>query len=216
MTRTQAGLSSNWVRQAAAALLVVATLASGYFATRTYHAFLLLRSAYDAGSSMTSSIRPWMTLGYIAATYGTSPAALINSLGLPAEADPGTSLKSVAEQHGQAPFDYTQRVQRAIAALVPIARSDGTVEKATWPATITDAALTALLVYGYPVLALTLLLGGLGAPLPDGVATVVAGSLVAQGRMTWLSAGTIAVAASVLGDALAYMLGRWLDRGVLE
>jgi hypothetical protein len=90
------------MRQAAAVLLVVATLAGGYFATRTYHAFLLLRSAYDAGAPMTSSIRPWMTFGYIAATYGTSPTVLIARLGLPAGADPAASLKSAAEQNGQA------------------------------------------------------------------------------------------------------------------
>ena len=152
----------------------------------------------------------------IAVTYGTSPAVLITRLGLPAGADPGTSLKSVAEQNGQAPFDYTQRVQRVIAELVPVARSDGTGERATWLATISDAALTALLVYGYPVLGLTLLLCALGAPLPDEFATVVAGSFIAQGRMTWLWAGAVAVAASVLGDTAAYGLGRWLDRGVLE
>jgi membrane protein DedA with SNARE-associated domain len=53
--------------------------------------------------------------------------------------------------------------------------------------------LSALLVYGYPILGVTLLLGAVGLPLPTGLSAAVAGSLSALGRMDWLTAGTIAV-----------------------
>ena len=79
-------------------------------------------------------------------------------------------------------------------------RSDRHYGNSSWLGTIGDQVLTALLVYGYPALGLTLLLGAIGLPLPDGVATTVAGSLASQGRIDWFWAATIAVTASVLGD----------------
>ena len=71
-------------------------------------------------------------------------------------------------------------------------------------------------MYGYPALGLTLLLGAIGLPLPDGIATTVAGSLASQGRIDWFWAGTVAVIASVLGDAAGYGLGRLLSQNFLE
>jgi len=165
---------------------------------------------------MTSSIRAWMTLGYVAATYHTSDAALMERLGLPSTTDPETSLKSLAEKAGVARPAYNQRVQHAIAELAPDARSDHANESSGWLGSIGDQLLTALLVYGYPVLGLTLLLCAIGLPLPDGIATTVAGSLIAQGRMDWALAGTITVAASILGDGVGYSLGRLLNQEVLE
>jgi membrane protein DedA with SNARE-associated domain len=68
--------------------------------------------------------------------------------------------------------------------------------------------LAALLVYGYPVLGLTLFLGALGLHLPSALAMVVAGSLAAQGQMSWLGAGVVGVGGSVVGDVAGYSLGR--------
>jgi membrane protein DedA with SNARE-associated domain len=76
--------------------------------------------------------------------------------------------------------------------------------------------LSALLVYGYPALSLTLFLGAIGLPVPTGLATTLAGSLVAHGHLHWLAVGAIAVAASVAGDAIGYGIGRGLGRGFLE
>jgi membrane-associated protein len=207
---------SSWVRRIAVVVFAVAALLTVFFGLRTYGSFLLLRSAYEAGAPMTSSIRAWMTLNYVAATYRTSNAALIERLGLAPGTDPNTSLKSLADQAGLSPSVYAQRVQRAIADIAPDRRSDSTNENSGWFGVIGDAVLTALLVYGYPVLGLILLLGAIGLPLPDGVATTVAGSLAAQGRMDWAWAGTITVTASILGDAVGYGLGRLLSREVLE
>ena len=165
---------------------------------------------------MTSSIRAWMTLQYVATTYKTSNAALIGRLGLPPETDPNTSLKSLAGQAGVSPSVYARRTQRAIADLTPAAQSDSKNENSSWLATINDAVLTALLVYGYPVLGLILFLGAVGLPLPDGVATTVAGSLASQGRLDWIWAAAITVVASVLGDAAGYGLGRSLSGKILE
>jgi membrane protein DedA with SNARE-associated domain len=216
VTKKQIIPRPKWVRQVAIVVFVVATLTTVLFGLRTYASFLLLRSAYAAGAPMTSSIRPWMTLGYVAATYRTPNAALVERLGLPSRTDPNTSLKSLADQAGLSPSRYTQLVQRTIADIAPGVRSDRTNETSSWLGTIGEEVLTALLVYGYPVLGLTLFLCAIGLPLPDGVATTVAGSLVAQGRMDWVWAGTIAMMAAIVGDAAGYGLGRLLGREVLE
>jgi membrane protein DedA with SNARE-associated domain len=206
----------EWVRRIGAIAFVAAMVSAAFFGLRTYGSFMLLRSAYAAGAPMTSSIRAWMTLQYVATTYRTSNAALIERLGLPPETDSDTSLKSIAERAGVSPSVYARRAQRAIADLTPAAQSDSKNENSSWLATINDAVLTALLVYGYPVLGLVLFLGAVGLPLPDGVATTVAGSLASQGRLDWIWAAAITVVASVLGDAAGYGLGRSLSGKILE
>ena len=216
MAAKQSTRKSNRVRRIAAVIFLIATVPTVFFGLRTYGSFRLLRSAYDAGAPMTSSIRGWMTLKYVAATYHTPDAVLAGELGLPEGTDPNTSLKTLADRAGVAPSLYTQRVQRAVAKLTPNVRSGQTNGNSSWLGAIGDEVLTALLVYGYPALGLTLLLGAIGLPLPDGVATTVAGSLASQGRIDWFWAATIAVTASVLGDTVGYGLGRLLSQRFLE
>ena len=209
-------LKSTPVRWIALALFLAASVSTVFFGVRTYRSFLLLRSAYDVGAPMTSSIRPWMTLGYLAATYRVPEAALIGRLGLTSRTDPDTSLRSLARQQGLSLFEYVQRAQRAIAGIAPDVRSDRASKESSWLGAIGDTCLAAVLTYGYPALGLTILLGSIGLPLPDGIATTVAGSLAAQGRMSWAWAGAITVVASVLGDVVGYGLGRVLNREVLD
>jgi len=82
--------------------------------------------------------------------------------------------------------------------------------------TLAGEFLAALLVYGYPVLGLTLFLGALGLHLPSALAMVVAGSLAAQGQMSWWWASAIGVSGSVVGDVAGYSVGRVLGQEVLE
>jgi membrane-associated protein len=207
---------SNWVRRIATAAFVVAAFATVLFGARTYRSFLYLRSAYEAGMPMTSSIRAWMTLGYVAGTYRATASTLVEQLALPPGTDPNTTLKSLAERAAISPTQFVQRVQRAIADITPNVRSDDASETSSWLGAIGDEVLSALLMYGYPVLGLTLFLCAIGLPLPDGIATTVAGSLVARGRMDWALAATITVSAAMIGDTVGYGLGRLLSREVLE
>lgn len=216
MTATQTTHPANRARRLAALVFFVAALPTVLFGLRTYGSFLLLRSAYSAGAPKTSSIRPWMTLGYLAATYRVPQAALLEHLQLQPQTSSNTSLKSLAEKAGVSPYLYTQRVQRAIAGIGPNAGVNGVKKAPTWLGAIADEVLTALLVYGYPVLGLTLLLGAIGFPLPDGIATTIAGSLAAEGRIDWFWAAVVVIAASVLGDAIGYGLGRLLGQGLIE
>lgn len=207
---------SNRIRRMAVGFFIAATLASALFGIRTYRSLLLLHSAYDVGSPMTSSIRPWMTLEYVAAAYHVPEAALVERLELTPGADPGTSLRSLASQQGLSLLKYIQRVQRAIAGIAPNLPSGNASKDSSWFGAIGDAFLAAVLTYGYPALGLTIFLGSVGLPLPDGIAAAVAGSLAAQGRMDWAWVGVTIVVASVFGDMMGYGLGLLLDREVLE
>jgi len=82
----------DWIRRVAVAVLIAATLSSALLGVRSYRSFLLLRSAHDAGAPMTSSVRPWMTLDYIAATYRVPETALVERLALAPGTDPLTAF----------------------------------------------------------------------------------------------------------------------------
>jgi membrane protein DedA with SNARE-associated domain len=162
-----------------------------------------------------------MTLRYVAGTYHVPEASLVAQLELAAGTDPDTDLRSLADREEQPRFQYLQRVQRAIVRsqrlLPPAAPAvDREAIGTSWLDTVADEFLAALLAWGYPILALTLLLGAIGLPVPTGLSAAIAGSLAANGSMSPMWAGTIAVTASVLGDAIGYALGRALSRQFLE
>ena len=190
------------------ALCVLLLLASIGFGLRAYVSMQLMRSAYAAGLPGVSSLRGWMTLRYVATTYRAPESALLARLGLAPTTDPDTTLKTIAERNNVAPLDYVQRTQRVVAALAPTLAVSRETTRVSWLTAFGDQFLAALLLYGYPALALTLFLGALGLPLPAGLLAAVTGSLAAQGKLDWLWAGTLAITASVLGDAVGYGLGR--------
>lgn len=184
------------------AVIVVSAAASVFFGLRSYGSFLLLRSAHDVGRPQVSSLRPWMTLDHVSATYRVPADALLARLGLPADADRKDTLKAIADRRGVSRFEFVREVQRAIGdtgIVAPDAQSSGG---------LTDRILAALLVYGYPALAATLLFGAIGLPLPIGIAAVLAGSLATLGNLRWEWAAAVAVIASFAGDVIAYGIGR--------
>jgi membrane protein DedA with SNARE-associated domain len=197
----------QWQRPASLALFAFAVLAVVIFGFRTYRSFLLLRSAYELGAPDVSTVRPWMTLDYVAPTYRIPGKALAERLRLPQDIHPKTNLKSLAERQGLSPFQYIQQVQKAISELRTTSSPQGGKETSSEPGTLGEEILVALLLYGYPVLGLTLLLGTMGAPFPSALSVVVAGSLIARGEMNWLWAAAVVVASSVSGDFAGYGLG---------
>jgi membrane protein DedA with SNARE-associated domain len=204
----QVSLRSGPRRWVTLALLMTSFVSAVWFGLRTYGSFMLLRSAYEVGMPQSGSIRAWMTVRYVAATYRVPEAALIARLALPIETPPDATLKSLAEQEGVSPFAYVRRVQQAIADVAPGNALPDAQGVGGWLEWVEEHLLSALLVYGYPILGATLLLGALGLPLPTGLSAAVAGSLSALGRMDWLTAGVIAVLASIVGDMAAYAVGR--------
>jgi membrane protein DedA with SNARE-associated domain len=186
------------------------------FGLRTYRSFLLLRSAYRLAAPDVASLRAWMTLDYVATTYRIPGTVLAEGLGLSSNEDPKITLRSLAERQGQPPFQYIQQAQEAISRLRPVMSSLGGSYAASEPEGFGDEILVALLLYGYPILAITVLLGAMGAPFPTALSVVVAGSLIAQEKMSWFSSCAVAVASSVVGDLAGYGLGRLLGQEFLE
>jgi membrane protein DedA with SNARE-associated domain len=125
-------------------------------------------------------------------------------------------LRSLARRQRLSPFEHLQQVQEAISELRPITSPPAGSDAASEPEGLGDDILAALLVYGYPVLGLTLMLGAFGVPFPSALSVVVAGSLAAQGQMSWLWAGAVVVVSSVSGDLAGYGLGRVLGREFFE
>jgi membrane-associated protein len=206
----------QWQRLMLLTLFAIAAFAVVMFGLRTYRSFLLLRSAYELGAPDVSSVRPWMTLDYVAPTYRVPGMALAERLGLPPDIDPKTTLKSLAERQGLSPFHYIQQVQKAISELRSTSSPPSGKETVSGPGTLGEEILAALLVYGYPVLGLTLLVGTMGAPFPSALSVVIAGSLIARGEMNCLWAAAVVVASSTSGDLAGYGLGRLLGREFLE
>jgi membrane protein DedA with SNARE-associated domain len=206
----------QWRRWATYFIVVASMLGSIWFGLRTYRSYLLLRSAYEVGMPQSGSVRAWMTLSYVAATYRVPEPLLMGRLGLPADTSPDATLKSLAERERLSPFQYVQRMQQVIADVVPANPAEGTPGSESWVEWLDERLLSALLMYGYPILALILLFGAIGLPLPTGLSATIAGSLSALGRMDWLVAGTVAIAASILGDMVAYGVGRAASKRFLE
>ncbi|MBI2202447.1 MAG: trypsin-like peptidase domain-containing protein [Candidatus Rokubacteria bacterium] len=198
------------------AVMALTALVALGFGLRTYRSFVLLRSAYAMGAGDLSSVRPWMTLGYVAGTYHVSGTALARRLRLPPDIDPTTALVSLARAEGRSPFSHVREVQEAIAELRRLSPASSEGTGTSQDSLVAGEFLAALLAYGYPALGLTLFLGALGLHLPSALAMVVAGSLAAQGQMSWLGASTVGVSGSVLGDVAGYSLGRVLTQEFLE
>lgn len=187
-------------------LLVIAlsATASVFFGIRSYVSFLLLRSAYEVGQPQVSSMRAWMTIDHVAATYRVPADELIARLALPPDTRRDQSLKSIADNRGMSRFDLVRAAQRAIGDSAPLAGN----EEADSQSGLAEGVLSAVLAYGYPALAVTLLLGAVGLPLPTGLVTVLTGSLAALGQIQWPWAAAVAIVASLAGDAIAFLIGR--------
>ncbi len=79
-----------------------------------------------------------------------------------------------------------------------------------------DQLLTALSLYGLPVLFLTSLINSIGIPIPDAILLVAAGSYIQLGDLNqgWVIA--IACAGAILGDQVGYGLGYWGGRPLVH
>ena len=79
-----------------------------------------------------------------------------------------------------------------------------------------EQLLTALSLYGIPILATVLFIGSVGMPLPNALLLIASGSFVAGGQMNGWTVLIVASAASIAGDVTGYLLGRWLGPAALR
>lgn len=187
-----------------AVVLLLAGLVGTYqFFWRSLGSFVTLRSAYELGVPSASTIRAWMTLDYVAGAYDVPVDTLIAGLDLPADTSSDTPLFKIARERDIPRIEMVRETQ------VVIASDGGTSSDSELDSSTThDTFLAALLAYSYPALGLILLIGAIGAPVPTGFATVLAGVLSADGSMVWPVAVGVAIVASVSGDVIGYGIGR--------
>jgi len=217
---TRSAYRSRWTGRLLVLIVVVAGAATLLLGLRSAVTLALLESAREAGMPQASSVRPWMTLRYLALTYDVAEDELRAELDAPSGLPAETTLKELAQHAGVPLPDYLQSAQRAIAKVAsppPATDEEAEVEgKTGWLDQLGDDVVSAVLVYGYPALALTLALGALGFPLPSGLSMIVVGALAAEGEMNLLLVAGIATAASVVGDLAGYGLGRRFGAPFLE
>jgi hypothetical protein len=86
-TRSSAGsptwLRLGWLHSGLIIVLIMALSLTFLFGIRSYRTLVLLQSAQQLGVVETSSIRAWMTLQYVAATYDVDEDVLVTQLQLP-------------------------------------------------------------------------------------------------------------------------------------
>jgi len=191
-------------------LIVLAAVATALLGVRTWKTLSMLTSAYEAGVPHASTVRPWMTIRYVSTTYRIGEVDLRSRLGLAPGVPSETTLKALAHRAHFSPMDYARQVQRAIGASKAETADNGGSWTSRWFESSGDGFIAAVLVYGYPAIAATLMLGALGLPLPSGLSMVVAGSLAANGLISWPLAAAVATASSVVGDLAGYGVGRGL------
>lgn len=81
---------------------------------------------------------------------------------------------------------------------------------------LNEQLLSALVLYGLPVLFAVTLVAAIGAPLPASLLLIAAGAFAADGQLDYWSIVVVATLAAVMGDHLGYGLGRWGGRRLLD
>jgi membrane protein DedA with SNARE-associated domain len=77
---------------------------------------------------------------------------------------------------------------------------------------ISEQLLSALSIYGLPVLFGVIIIASAGIPMPMSLLLVAAGSFVEQGEMKLWQVIVLASTGAVIGDQIGYGIGRWGGR----
>jgi membrane-associated protein len=77
---------------------------------------------------------------------------------------------------------------------------------------LTQEILSALLLYGLPVLFVVILVAAMGVPLPTSLLLVAAGAFAEDGQLNYWAVVGVATTAAVFGDHIGYGVGRWGGR----
>jgi hypothetical protein len=95
-------------------LIAVVIALAGVVGLRTYESYQVLRTGREARVTRVAEIRPWMSLHYVAHTYGVPEDQLVARLGMQAGVDRDASLSDLAGQLGYQPTELTRRVRQAV------------------------------------------------------------------------------------------------------
>ncbi|MEZ5740719.1 MAG: VTT domain-containing protein [Burkholderiaceae bacterium] len=199
-------------------VLVIATAAAGIFSLATYRSMSLLDTARSLDRPDVGQVRAWMSVRYVAGLYKVAEHDLAQRLAI-APARVSVPFREIIKDTGETRVAVMRRVQIALDALLPPESRVVTVVPAPSDAdeSATEAAFASwILSYGYPVMALSLILGAIGVPLPSSFTVILVGSLAAHGEVRLDSALLAATLASVIGDGLGYLLGLRLGEPLIR
>lgn len=191
-------------RALAGVLLLLGLYGSYNFTFRTADSLEVVRSAYQVGLPAAGSIRGWMSLGSISNTYGVSVDVLTKALDLPADTSPDTLISTIAENKDEQLNQIIRLAQKALA-------ESGTAHGQSIEEFVEERGgktMSALIDFSYFALALIMFVGAMGAPVPTSLVAVFAGVLIIDNEMNWPIAILTTVAASALGDAAGFGIGR--------
>jgi membrane protein DedA with SNARE-associated domain len=74
---------------------------------------------------------------------------------------------------------------------------------------LSQEILSALLLYGLPVLFVVIFVAAVGVPVPSSLLLIAAGAFTEDGVLNYWAVVLVATSAAVLGDHLGYGAGRW-------
>ncbi len=77
---------------------------------------------------------------------------------------------------------------------------------------LSEMIIQGVLTYGAPVLALVVLVGSLGIPMPVTLLMVTAGAFARRGLLDWSLTAALVLVGAVIGDSASYLLGRYAWR----
>lgn len=181
-----------------------------HYASKSYRTYQVLQLAHNLEIPSAGNIRAWMNLEHVASTYRVSLVLLHQKLDLPNDTSPQLTLAAAAEQNNIPAIDYVLLVQQSLAEMIPPEIDSPTKPANGWYDSFMDSLLSALVLYGYPVLALVIYFGALGVPVPAGPLTAITGAMSLQGDFNALIACFIIILFSILGDVTGYWVGRTL------
>lgn len=74
---------------------------------------------------------------------------------------------------------------------------------------LSEMIIQGVLTYGAPALALVVLVGSLGIPVPVTLLMVAAGAFARRGLLDWSLTAALVLSGAVIGDSASYLLGRY-------
>ena len=97
------------------ALVVVGLGLVSFFGTRAYRAYdRLQQHELASGTTDVEAIRGWMTLPYIAHSYGVPEDALFGALGIPKAGNERSSVKQLVTRYQRDPLATRQTIQHLL------------------------------------------------------------------------------------------------------
>ena len=191
-------------------------LLSGFFTlqygVKSYRSLVVLHHAQQLGIDYAADIRGWMTLGYLEKNLGIPISDLLTQLELSEETPLQTTIGEMARQADTEVHRMVQHVQQIIVQNRPATAPPVNLKPAaSLLGDLFSSIESALLRYGLPVLAASMVLGALSLPVPSGALVSISAFMLQQANEVIFPTLVVIVGFSVLGDIVGYFMGKTIS-----